>query len=434
MRRIFLRFYLTVVICFLVSSLLIGALYKHMIERTNEHYLSDIFQTTISIVESELGDLPQSLWHDEISRLRSKLPVPVQIEAIDAYTLTPANKQALADGDIILLEDQGIYLHRIPDAELMVALGPVPYLERIDNFSWPDWIALGLMCAALGLPTWLWLRPFWRDLLALIRQSRRFGAGEFGTRVALDDDSPLGPLGATFNRMAHDVEQLSSSRQAMIDAISHDVRTPLARLRYRLEAIKAGAPTPPQVEGIERDLNVIDQLIEEWLTLRRLEHQRFEMEMQPLEIVPWLERQLGELATGGDPVALRNLIPVKAPWLEADSYYLSRALGNLVSNARRYGKGHVSVTLDWRDGRILLMVDDDGPGIPVTARERLLQPFERLEGSRNVATGGYGLGLTIAGMVMHGHGGELRIDDAPGGGARVILTWPSPLKDASKLV
>ncbi|WP_169741352.1 ATP-binding protein [Andreprevotia chitinilytica] len=434
MRKIFLRFYFTVVVSFLISSLAIGAIYKQLLERTNEHYLSDIFQTTISIVESELGDLPQSLWHDEIKRLRAKLPVPVQIETLDTYILNADNKRSLADGDIILLEDRGLYLHRIPDTELMVTLGPVPFLERIDNISWPDIIALALMCLALGIPTWLWLRPFWRDLLALVRQSRKFGAGEFSARVALGAGSPLGPLGATFNRMAHDVEELSSSRQAMIDAISHDVRTPLARLRYRLEALKAGAAAEAQIAGIERDLENIDQLVEEWLTLRRLEHQRFKMELQPLEIVPWLSNQLTELATGGNAIPLYNQTQVKAPWVEADSYYLSRALGNLVSNARRYGRGQVEVSLEWREGWLRIAVDDNGPGIPQAARSRLQQPFERLEGSRNQATGGYGLGLTIARMVMSGHGGDIRIEDAPLGGARVVLTWPVALRDVSKLV
>lgn len=124
MRQLFLRFYLTVVVCFLASALIIGGLYKHMIERINQHYLTDIFfQTTISIVEEELGDLPQSIWHSEISRLRGKLPVPVEIEQLDAYTLSPGNRTALADGDIILVEDEDIYLHRIPETNLMVVLG-----------------------------------------------------------------------------------------------------------------------------------------------------------------------------------------------------------------------------------------------------------------------------------------------------------------------
>ncbi|WP_432723374.1 ATP-binding protein [Jeongeupia wiesaeckerbachi] len=433
MRKLFLRFYLTVVICFLGAALLVGSFYKHMIERTNERYLTDIFQSTITIIEEELGDLPQSLWHDEISRLRGTLPVPVQVEALDAYVLSPDNRVALASGDIILVADAGLYLHRIPKTDLMVVLGPVSYLEQLDNVSWPDIVALALMCLALGLPTWLWLRPFWRDLLAMIRQSRKVGTGDFSVRVSLDEASPLAPLGATFNRMAHDVEELSASRQAMIDAISHDLRTPLARLRYRLEALKAGADTPAVAAGMERDLDNIDALIEEWLTLRSLEARKLTMELQPLEILPWLSRQLDELSVSGNAIPLTNATPVRAPWLAADSYYLSRALGNLVSNARRYGGGRVEVTLAWQDGMAQLFVDDDGPGIPEEARARLVKAFERLEGSRNRDSGGFGLGLAIVAMIMRGHGGDVRIDDSPIGGARLVLSWPTTLRDAGKL-
>ncbi|KPC52249.1 ATP-binding protein [Amantichitinum ursilacus] len=433
MRQLFLRFYLTVVVCFLASALIIGGLYKHMIERINQHYLTDIFQTTISIVEEELGDLPQSIWHSEISRLRGKLPVPVEIEQLDAYTLSPGNRTALADGDIILVEDEDIYLHRIPETNLMVVLGPVPYLNRLDNISWPDIVGLVLMCAALGIPTWLWMRPFWRDLLALIRQSRKMGNGDFAVRAVLSENSALSPLGSTFNRMAHDVEELTASRQQMIDAISHDLRTPLARMRYRLEALKAGAPAEAQTAGMERDLEAIDQLVEEWLTLRKLERSQFKLELQPMEMQPWLERQLGELAVGGVAIPLENATGLRAPLMEADSYYLSRVLSNTISNAKRYGGGRIEVSLGWHDGVATLNVDDNGPGIPESERERLLQPFERLEGSRNRSTGGYGLGLAIVAMVMRGHGGDIRIEDSPLGGARIALHWPTSLKDANRI-
>ncbi|WP_255988378.1 ATP-binding protein [Chitinolyticbacter albus] len=427
MRKLFLRFYLTVVVCFLASGLLVGVFYKQMLERINRQYLNDVFQSTIIIVENELGALPQSLWHDEITRLRNKLPVPVNIEAVDAYKLGPALLQSLMNGETLYLPARNIYIHRIPDTQLAIELGPVAYLARLDSVSWPDVIGLILMSAALGIPTWLWLRPFWRDLLALTRQSRALGRGDFSARTELEESSPLEPLSGTMNRMAQDIEELSSGRQAMIDAISHDVRTPLARLRYRLEAVKAGAPVDSFIAGAERDLVHMDQLVEEWLTLRTLERPEMQPEAQPFEALPWLVRQLDEFAVTGDAVEFINASGSDEPWLWADRYYLGRALGNLVNNARRYGGGRVRVTFAWHDGQAALHVDDDGPGIPENTRERLIKPFERLEGSRNRSTGGHGLGLAITSMIMQGHGGSLTIGDSELGGARMSLTWPSPL-------
>ncbi|UXY15600.1 ATP-binding protein [Chitiniphilus purpureus] len=427
MRKLFLRFYLTVVVCFLASGLLIGTLYKQMLERINRQYLNDVFQSTIIIVENELGALPQSLWHDEIARLRNKLPVPVNIEAVEDYQLTAPVLQSLMGGETLYLPRRNIYIHRIPDTQLAIELGPVTYLARLDSVSWPDVLGLILMSAALGIPTWLWLRPFWRDLLALVRQSRKLGTGDFSARTRLEPSSPLAPLSGTINRMAQDIEELSSSRQAMIDAISHDVRTPLARLRYRLEAVKAGAAVDGFVAGAERDLQQMDQLVEEWLTLRTLERPEMQPELQPFEALPWLTRQLDELAVNGAPVTLVNATGHDEPWLWADRYYLGRALGNLVSNAWRYGGGRIRVTLAWQNGEARLEVDDDGPGIPSEARERLRKPFERLEGSRNRNTGGHGLGLAITAMIMRGHQGQLLMSDSDLGGAQLVLVWPTPI-------
>ncbi|MBM5574585.1 hypothetical protein [Deefgea sp. CFH1-16] len=123
MRQVFLRFYLTVVVCFLATSLLIGGIYKQLIERTNQRYLTDIFKSTVSIIEEELGDLPPSLWHDEASRLRGKLPVPVQIEKLGEYSLSAENQKSLEKGDIILLLDKGLYIHRIHKTDQMVCWG-----------------------------------------------------------------------------------------------------------------------------------------------------------------------------------------------------------------------------------------------------------------------------------------------------------------------
>ena len=431
MRQVFIRFYLTVAICFLVAALLIGAAYKRLVDLANQRYLSDIFVATISVIESELGDIPNSLWHDEVKRIADKVPVPVQIDPLDSYILAPANQKGLLEGDIIMLYDQDLYLHRIHETGMMVVLGPIPYLARTDRINAEDVLALFLMCLSLGLPAWLWLRPLWQDLLQLSNLGRKLGGGDFGARVDLPESSALALLGSAFNRMAHDVQELTSSRRAMIDAVSHDLRTPLARLRYRLEAIKAGADLDATLNAIGRDLSNIDELIEEWLTMNSLDKPEVQIESQPVEIMAWLQHLAGEYNFKSGPVVVRNQSGMEYPVMEVDSFYLGRALGNLMSNALRYGGESVLVqlTLEWSGGQAIIHVDDSGPGIPETERMRLLLPFERLEVSRNRRTGGFGLGLAIVSLVMRAHGGEASIGDSPLGGARISLRWPTTLRD-----
>ncbi len=427
MRQVFLRFYFTVVVCFLVAAVLIGSAYKALVDRAHQRYLTDIFQAAISIIERELGDLPPSLWHDEVKRIAGRIPVPIQIEALDAYNLDPVNQVALRGGSIIRLYDQDLYLHRIHQTDAMVVLGPIPFLSKTDHIGWEDVMALLLMCLSLGVPAWLWLRPLWRDLLELTRPGRRIGEGAFSARVALDDSSALALLGGTFNSMAHNVEELTAARRAMIDAVSHDLRTPLARLRYRLEAIKAGGDPAMTIAAIERDLGQIDELIEEWLTMSSLDKPGLSLEVRPIEIIPWLERILSEYRFERGPITLCNEADIQHPCVELDSYYLGRAISNLLNNALRYGGKRASVTFAWGDGVAVLHIDDDGPGIPVSERARLLLPFERLEASRNRSSGGFGLGLAIVAMVMRGHGGQAVIGESPLGGARITLTWATPL-------
>lgn len=433
MRQIFVRFYLTVALCFMVAALLIGAAYKRVVDRANQRYLSDIFVATISVIESELGDIPNSLWHEEVRRIADKVPVPMQIDPLDSYILSPANQRGLLDGDIILLYDQDLYLHRIHDTGMMVVLGPIPYLARTDRINSEDWLALFLMCLSLGIPAWLWLRPLWRDLLALSNHGRKLGEGDFSSRVELPESSALALLGAAFNRMAHDVQELTSSRKVMIDAVSHDLRTPLARLRYRLEALKAGADLDATLHAIERDLTSIDELIEEWLTMNSLDKPEMRVEFQPVEIMAWLEHLAGEFNFRSGPVQVINGSGIDYPVMDADSFYLGRALGNLLSNALRYGGENVRVvlTLEWEfPGQATIHIDDNGPGIPESERVRLLQPFERLEASRNRRSGGFGLGLAIVSLVMRAHNGVAVISESPMGGARISLSWPTALRDA----
>ncbi len=430
MRQVFLRFYFTVVVCFLIAAVLIGSAYKALVDYANQRYLTDIFSAAISIIERELGDLPPSLWHDEVRRIADKIPVPVQVEALDSYTLSAVNQRALKEGSIILLYDQDLYLHRIHQTDVMVVLGPISFLSKTDQITLEDVLALVLMCLSLGVPAWLWLRPLWHDLLELTRQGRRLGEGDFSARNVLQENSALALLGNAFNRMAHDVEELTASRRAMIDAVSHDLRTPLARLRYRLEAIKAGAEPAPTIAAIERDLASIDQLIEEWLTMSSLDKPEVHLEQQPLEILAWLERLVAEYHFEGGAVEVVNDTLAQCPLVDVDSYYLGRGIGNLLNNALRYGGKRVRITLAWVDKVATLHIDDDGPGIPESERARLLLPFERLDASRNRHTGGFGLGLAIVAMILRAHGGDVAITESPLGGARVTLAWPTPLRDA----
>ena len=117
MRKLFLQFYLTVVTSFLFSVLVVGAIYKNVVQNTTQRYLVDIFETSLYLIERELSDYPEAEWEDALNNIRSRIPLPVEIEPLDTFVLSPANQKALQEGSIIRLEDSNLFLQRIPHSD-----------------------------------------------------------------------------------------------------------------------------------------------------------------------------------------------------------------------------------------------------------------------------------------------------------------------------
>ncbi len=180
---------------------------------------------------------------------------------------------------------------------------------------------------------------------------------------------------------------------------------------------------------MEGDIGVIDNMIEELLLHSRLDHGKIELQPTDIAVLPWLQQVLSEHQpdTGKLTLQLHNHTGLADPQLSFDSFYLKRALSNLLRNASRYAEHNIDIRLGWNDNVASLIVDDDGPGIPEQEREHVFQPFVRLDTSRDRRTGGYGLGLAIVSRIMQWHNGEVKLSQSPQGGARFELRWPSQL-------
>lgn len=218
-----------------------------------------------------------------------------------------------------------------------------------------------------------------------------------------------------------------ASQKELINAVSHELRTPIARLKFGVEMM--GSPSPRTEEdsyatGVQQDINELDNLVSELLTYARFDRDVAPLQMRKLPIVPWLENVLAALETEVS-AQLQHIYQVKE---NAQGYfepkYLRRAVSNLVHNAAKYGNGLVHVNLDQRDTEYLLHVDDNGPGIPASDRERVFEPFARLDSSRSRESGGYGLGLAIVKRMLDAHNGEVSITNSPLGGCRFTIRWP----------
>ena len=253
-----------------------------------------------------------------------------------------------------------------------------------------------------------------------VRPLRRLAAAAdlFGKGQDVPDFKPQGATevrqaAAAFNRMRARIQRQMTQRTEMLAGVSHDLRTPLTRMKLQLAMLRDA----PEIEELKGDVAEMERMVEGYLAFARGEGTERPAET---DLGLLLRDVVGDARREGAAVDLHvedRLVALVRP------NALRRCLVNLVSNAARFAS-QVWIRAGQVGDMIEITVDDDGPGIPADRREDVFKPFFRLEGSRNPLTGGTGLGLTIARDVVRSHGGDLVLLDAPTGGLRARLSLP----------
>ena len=308
------------------------------------------------------------------------------------------------------------YWADIPAGGQMVRLGFAR--ERIGT-SPPAAIALLLAAiATLTLITALILaRRLTRPLAQLAQAAARVGQGESPEPLPEQGPEELALLARRFNRMVDEVRELLANRTTLLSGISHDLRTPLARMQLALEMLPRAVDTK-LVDGLRRDVEEIDRLIGQFLELGRgLEAgQRMSTDLRAL-----LEDIVADARRGGAEIHLNAT--AGGIIMTLNTMALRRILANLVANAMRYGGGKpVDIELERSGDDSVIRVLDRGPGIPESEREAVFRPFHRLEPSRSAATGGSGLGLAVARQLAQANGWNIELLARAGGGTEARLT------------
>ncbi|WP_446890744.1 two-component system sensor histidine kinase RstB [Aeromonas veronii] len=422
MRRLFIQFYLLLIGCFTLAILLVGVVYQVTAERAGDRYLERMMQGSLGLLTGELARTPPERWPDRLAEQSSQFTLPLKIGELVRQPLASEDQAFLAAGNIVIVEEDDTFLQRIPDTDRVLIVGPVPYLSYLHELHWVDVGLLLMIGLSLGLPILLWLRPHWRGLQQLEQTARRVGDGDLSCRTNLPLGSSLARVGRTFDQMATQLQAMIASRKQLTDAIAHELRTPLVRLRYRL-AMLDPAPAAEEQRALERDLGALDSLIEEMLTYAKLDRPELPLQRDELELGSWAEHHLGDWqALRPEKHLTLALPPIKMPWC-GDLRLLTRAVENLIGNALRYAESEVTLSISRLQENYLLEVSDDGPGINPALAPQIFEPFVRLDQSRDRRTGGTGLGLAIVRSIARHHGGDVALL-ASDHGARFCLTLP----------
>ncbi|MEW6689232.1 MAG: ATP-binding protein [Pseudomonadota bacterium] len=270
--------------------------------------------------------------------------------------------------------------------------------------------ALALLAIALA-GAWLIASTLARPLAAIAAAARAVGRGQAPAPLAESGPTELRTVSVAFNRMAGDLAAMERERALVLAGISHDLRTPLSRLRLALEMSGADRAA---AEGMSADIEEIDKVIGQFLDFARGDDEpRAEADLGGLlaEIVEGYRRRSLQVSLSGAGALRARVSPMA----------LRRAVANLVDNALRHAGAPVEVAARSEAGRVLIDVLDRGPGVPPGEAERLKRPFARLDEARS-GPGGAGLGLAIVERVARSHGGRLELLPREGGGLAARLT------------
>jgi len=292
---------------------------------------------------------------------------------------------------------------------------PRPRPWHSDSFL----VAFVAMSLAAALLTLWAVRRLTRPVTDLAAAAERLGRDVNAAPLPEAGPREVATAARAFNTMAENIRRFVADRTQMIAAIGHDLRTPVTRLRLRAEFLE----DERQRERMLADLAEMEAMISATLAFAR--DDAAAEPAVPLDLAALARTVLDEAADARPELA--DKVAYAGPErlvLPARPVALKRALANLVGNALSYG-GAARVALERGPGRVLLRVEDDGPGIPERELEGVFQPFRRLEASRNRETGGTGLGLTIARSILRAHGGEVRLVNRDGGGLTAVATLPA---------
>jgi two-component system osmolarity sensor histidine kinase EnvZ len=264
----------------------------------------------------------------------------------------------------------------------------------------------------LGVAT-MFMRNQIRPVLRLARVAEAFGKGRDVPNFKPEGTREVRQAAMAFIAMRARIVRQISQRTDMLAGVSHDLRTPLTRMKLQLAMMGEGEG----VTALGEDVADMERMLEGYLAFARGEGRE---NPEPHDVIALLGEAVRQARRKGAIIELDAEGEFQVP-LRPNTFH--RCITNLLDNAQRYAT-HVSVCVRKRAKGIEIVIDDDGPGIPLDKREEVFKPFFRLEGSRNPVTGGIGLGLTIARDVVRGHGGDIFLGDSPSGGLRVRLRLP----------
>ncbi len=427
MARHFLQLYLLIVVTVAAASWAQGKLWDAFAARNGDAAVAEsrAQAAALHIVNAQLRDVP----HED----RQQYVADIAARTGEKFELLEP-RDIVGDGTISRLEhgelahmraaNEDWLLERVAgDGRVLAFHYAIPDTER----GILDWTLAVLFYAAIALVIMAWLWPLTRDLRHLERSTTTFGnrAWKFDARIGVR--SPVHSLAEAFRRMAARIDSLIGAQKDMTNAMSHEIKTPLARMRFEIEMARtAGDPQKlaAHLSHLDGDVAELDAFLTATLDYAILERAEVALNVHEHDLTQILPAVVETVRRSSrDGLSIRCEVAPAATRVRCDAHLMETVVRNLLYNAVRYARQEIHVMFSvLRDGTYRLSVEDDGPGIREADRDRIFDSFVQLD-DPDRRKSGYGLGLAIVKRIVDWHGGKVTVFRCGLGGAGFAVTW-----------
>jgi two-component system, OmpR family, sensor kinase len=383
----------------------------------------------LAIIERQLQSIPQERWPAVVAELAQD--TGLDLELMELEELAGLEQAGLDRGEPALwndADDRVWALQRLADSDRILAFRFVHEASRRTPL---EWVLAIVFYATIALVIMLWLWPLSRDLRALERWTLRFGDRNWSFDAKIPPRSPVASLADAFRRMARRIDGLIGSHKDMANALSHEIKNPLARMRFEIELARSAKNSEALLQHLDHlnlDIAELNAFVTATLEYAVLERAEMALNMGQHDFTLVIPAVTESVKRGArNDLVMSCDVAEDSKCVTCDAHLIETVLRNLLYNATRYANQRIHVNFevaaDSHRPSYRLCVEDDGPGIAEPDRERVFGSFVQL-GERSGPRSGFGLGLAIVKRAIEWHGGAASVDSSSLGGARFVVEWP----------
>jgi two-component system, OmpR family, sensor histidine kinase RstB len=424
MTRLFIRFYLGVLFILFAAAVVQNVITQRLNASHNLHVVEEALSGGVRLARDTFSAFPQIERYELLREVQSRFSYPVEIVPFSSVPEQVALRLAAGDEVVFHYQAQGGMLKTsLVGTSDVLSFGPLPQFASPSQLELL--IGLIVVLAVTAVAIALLLRPVAQQFRLIESTAMQLAAGDFTARVDERRVASTRDLAQAFNYMAGRTETLLRTQRELLQAVSHELRTPLSRIQFATDLIrtsKTDAEREARLKSVEDATEELDLLVGELLRYVRIETSEPEIHSVEIELLPLLQGLVEKtsLLHPDKTFEIGNALKIHHLMVRSDRSSLERALGNLLNNAGQQAETKILIDAEQSADCVEIIIDDDGPGIAVADRERVFEPFVRL----NQSGTGTGLGLAIVRRIATLHGGRVYAAGNEFGGCRMHLSLP----------